>query len=136
MNDRSADTARQEFDLHIAVLTDTQKALVEATAKVAGFLLLALGWLATSEQARTYLARDKPAAIVFALAMVVAYLISAFLTWLAYRACAKTYSHLQSLAHLPERAYEVRKPWLLMSAGYMLGTGVLALALVIVLLRL
>ena len=42
MADTSSQESRLEFDLHVAHLTETHKAFIENTAKVAGFLLLAL----------------------------------------------------------------------------------------------
>jgi hypothetical protein len=55
-----------EFDLHVGHITETHKALIDNAAKVAGFQLLALGWLATSESARGYLALPRLKAVVSA----------------------------------------------------------------------
>ena len=81
MLDSVVTNTKQEFDLHMAALTDTQKLLLDNTAKVAGFLLLALGWLATSEDARNYLTDNPRVAIVFVAAILIAYVMAAALNW-------------------------------------------------------
>ena len=54
-------TAQQQFDVLFTTLHEIQTGLISSTAQVAGFLLLATGWIATSQTAQTFLRTDKSA---------------------------------------------------------------------------
>lgn len=130
MNDDPAGRLKQEFDLHIGFLTETNKAFVDNTGKVAGFLLLALGWLATSEDAREYLASTPQIAKLAALAVAVTFLLYTAASLGAYRRSRDSYVRLVDLAYLPESAFKARKLGLATSAVCVVGTAVLACLLV------
>ena len=134
MTDTTNGDAKQEFELHVAYLTETQKSFVENTSKVAGFLLLALGWFATSKDARAYIGSAHQIAYFSAMAVAAAYLLSAGASWVVYRASAKTYQKLVGLAYLHETAYEARKLGLSTFVICVVGTGVLSGLLVFALL--
>ena len=130
---------RLEFDLHLSHITETHRALLENSGKVAAFLLLALGWLATSESARSYLATTPRLAAIGALAVFAGWLFSAIASWVGYRASNAALSRLRELDFLSPPAYESRRigpatlcacifgnaalAGLLMAALLTLGTG-------------
>jgi len=130
----SPQATKEEFDLHVAHLTDTHKAFIDNTAKVSGFLLLALGWFATSEGARNYLTSTPTIAALAATAVAAAYLLSVVASWVAYRVSVKGMRRLNELAHLPRSAYEARVLGPVTFVACVVGNGVLAGLLVIALL--
>lgn len=130
MPDISPQALRQEFDLHVAHLTDTHKAFIENTSKVAGFLLLALGWFATSKDARTFLASTPNCTALAALAVTAAYLLWVGASWITYRVSLKTFRRLQELAYLPQSAYEARALGPVTFGACIAGNGVLTALLV------
>jgi hypothetical protein len=130
----SPQEARQEFDLHVAHLTETHKAFIENTAKVAGFLLLALGWFATSKDARAFLASTPSVTAFASMAVTAAYVLSVAASWVAYRVSAKAFRRLNELAYLPQSAYEGRLLGPVTFAVCVAGNGVLAALLVAALL--
>ena len=130
----SSQESRLEFDLHVAHLTETHKAFIENTAKVAGFLLLALGWFATSKDARTFLASTPNVTALAALAVAAAYLLSVGASWVAYRVSVKAFRRLNELACLPQSAYEARMLGPVTFVVCVAGNGVLAALLVAALL--
>ena len=134
MPDPSPQDARHEFDLHVAHLTETHKAFIENTGKVAGFLLLALGWFATSKDARAFLASSPGVTALAALAVTAAYLLSVGASWVAYRMSVKAFRRLNELACLPRSAYEARMLGPTTFAVCLAGNGVLAALLVAALL--
>ena len=134
MTDLQSLQAKQEFDLHVAHLTETHKAFVENTGKVAGFLLLALGWFATSEGARAFLRSSPSVTALVAIAVAAAYILAVTASWVAYRTTAKTYSRLKELAYLPQSAYEGRLLGPVTFGVCIAGNGVLSALLIAALL--
>jgi hypothetical protein len=125
MNDTTTRDS-QESDIHITYLSETHKAFIENSAKVTGFLLLAIGWYATSTEARSFLATTSGLAVLSAIAVLSAYALSVAASWVAYSGSAMTYRRLQQLAYLPEEAYKERRLGLLTFAVCAAGNGVLA----------
>ena len=133
MSDAQDQRKKLEFDLHVAHLTDTHKGFIDNTGKVAGFLLLALGWFATSNDARAFLASAPNVTLLAALAVACAYLLSAVASWVAYRVSAKGLRRLNELAYLPVSAYEARVLGPVTFAVCVAGNGVLAALLIVAL---
>ena len=130
----SPQKTKEEFDLQVAHLTETHKAFIENTAKVAGFLLLALGWFATSEGARNFLVSTPRIKALAATAVAAAYLLSVVASWVAYDVSVKGLRRLDELAHLPRSAYEARVLGPVTFVACVVGNGVLAGLLVLALL--
>jgi hypothetical protein len=101
-------TKKEEFDLLVQHVTDIQKSFVENTAKVAGFLLLAMGWLATAKEARTFLSNNEIFAVIAAITVAVTYVLSVWASAIAYSASAKAIKRLSELSWLDSPAYENR----------------------------
>lgn len=134
MTDIMDQKARLEFNLHVTHLTSTHEAFITNTGKVAGFLLLALGWYATSEGARNFFASAPIMAFMAALAVASAYCLSVGASWVAYRVSANAIRRLQELDYLPPSAYEGRVLGPITFAVCVGGNGVLALLLIAALL--
>ena len=126
----SDNPSKEEFYLHVAHLTDVSKAFVENAAKVAGFLLLALGWYATSKDARAFLASEPGITALAATAAGVAYVLSVVAQWIAYRVSGNSFRRLQAIAYLPESAYKTRRLSLTTLWVCAAGNGVLAALLI------
>ncbi len=125
---------KEEFDLHVAHTTDMHKSFIESSLRVAGFLLLALGWFATSNDAREFLASARSVTVLAALAVAFAYLLSVGASWVAYKFSCKAAQRLTELAYLPQSAYEGR---ILGTSTFFIcifGNGVLAVLLIVALL--
>ena len=93
-----------EFGLHHARLTDTHRALLDNSGKVAGCVLRALGWLATSESARTLLTPTPSVATVGALAVFIAWAPSAIASRAGDRACNAAMARVHELQFMPGAA--------------------------------
>lgn len=108
MTEAIQDPTKEEFALQVEYITETHKAFIENTAKVAGFLLLALGWYATSNEARAFLAYTRSIAVISAIAVAAAYLLSVGASWIAYQSSTKAVRRLNELSYLPQSSYEGR----------------------------
>jgi hypothetical protein len=126
MSDTSSSETKHEFDLHVTHLIETHKAFIDNSGKVAGFLLLALGWFVTSKDARAFLGSNPNVATLAASAVTTAYLLSVGASWVAYRVSTKTLRRLNQLAYLPPPAYEARVLGLATFVVCAFGNGVLA----------
>lgn len=126
MKETAESKVRLEFDLHIEHLTATHVAFINDTSKVAGFLLLALGWFATSGDAREFLASTPMMTPLAAMAIASAYLLSVCASWVAYRVSANAIHRLRGLDYLPPSAYEGRKLGPITFVACVGGNGVLA----------
>ena len=120
--------------MHVTHLTETHKAFIDNTGKVAGFLLLALGWFVTSKDARAFLGSTPNVAALAASAVITAYLLSVGASWVAYRVSTKALRRLNQLAYLPPAAYQARVLGLATFVVCVAGNGVLTALLVTALL--
>ena len=131
MSQAATDKAKEEFDLLVQHVTDTHKSFVDNTAKVAGFLLLAIGWLATASDARTFLSGNKGFACIAAIAVAAAYFLSVWASKIAYNASRRAIGRLGELSYLPPSAYRDRALNQSTFAVCVVGNGVLAAVLVV-----
>ena len=86
-----------EFELHLSHITEMHKAFFDNMSKVSGFLLLALGWFATSKDARAYLASEPTLSTLAAIGVLAAYLLSVAAAVVAYRASRLALQRLNEL---------------------------------------
>ena len=68
---------KQKFDLLYGNLCEIGKTLLDSTAKVTGFLLLAAGWIATSKDMRAFLKEDEISAYLAVAALIGAFVFYA-----------------------------------------------------------
>lgn len=125
-----------EFDLQHNTLCEVQRALLDNTAKVAGFLLLAIGWIATSETARKFLAADPPSRRATVAAVIAVFLLAALASVKAFKVSNVTYRRLVELNYVPVHCYAGRRVDTAVLVVYVIGNAALAALLVVVLLRL
>ncbi len=100
---------KHKFDLLYASLCEIQKSLLDSTAKVAGFLLLATGWIATSTAARDFLKADELSRYIAVAALGGAFLFYALAAGKAHQASARTFELLIELDWHPQEYYVLRK---------------------------
>ncbi len=134
MTHGSQSARQEEFALLVEHVTATHKSFIESTVKVTGFLLLALGWFATSDAARQFLSSNLDISVLAAISVAAAYLLSVAASWVAYRASCDATRRLKELSYLPETAYQGR---ILGTTSFLVcvaGNGVLALLLMYALL--
>lgn len=102
------DIKKEQFDVLYSTLRELQKAMFDSGGKVAGFLLLATGWLATSATTRVFLHSDSVARTLTVIALAVAFSLYAFgsvsLFWISKR----TLKLLHRLDFLPPDCYAIR----------------------------
>jgi hypothetical protein len=101
------DHEQRQFDVLFSTLRELQMGLLDSTAKVAGFLLLATGWLVTSERART-LMHDQSARYLAATALAGAFVLYGCASVKAFLISQKTLSLLKRLKFMPATHYESR----------------------------
>jgi hypothetical protein len=132
----NAPEKKQEFDVEYASLCDVQRAVMDGAAKLAGFFLLAIGWIATAESARTFLRNDSIVRQVATLAVAGVLALALAALWFSYRQSREIYDRLVGLDYLPKHCFESRVITKLALAIYMAGNALLAVLVLAVLLRL
>ena len=100
---------KHKFDLLYGSLCEIQKSLLDSTAKVAGFLLLATGWIATSTAARKFLEEDELSRYFAVAALGGAFLFYALAAIKAHQASTRMVELLVELDWLPQEYYVLRK---------------------------
>ena len=127
MNDNEDSKAEQKFDLLYGSLCEIHKSLLDSTAKVAGFLLLATGWIATSSAARDALSGDEITKDLALAALGGAFLFYALAAIKAHLASAHTVKLLIELNWMPREYYLHRKVDLATLVLFVVGNLFLAL---------
>ena len=136
MNTADLPETKLRFDTLYGSLCEVQRALLDNTAKVAGFFLLALGWLATSESARLFLATDSTSRLVTVGSILGVVLLTMFVSAKAYKTSQFLYSELLTLSFLPPAYFQTRRVDGGTFAVYLAGNACLALVLAVVVARL
>jgi hypothetical protein len=102
------DIKKEQFDVLYATLRELQTGLVDSTSKVAGFLLLATGWLATSSTARAFLHADGVVRNLAVAALAGAFVLYACASFVVFSTSRKTLQSLDRLEFLPRDCYANR----------------------------
>lgn len=127
---------KARFDILFETLRDYQQSLLDNSAKTAGFLLLSIGWLATSQTARDTLRSDgllRGAAVCAVFVGMAVYITAALHV---YRAARRIRARLVDLSYLPLDDLEARRLSGNMVLVFTLGNLAIALLLVAVIWRL
>jgi hypothetical protein len=99
-------TTKDQFDILLEMQREFYSRFIDLAVKIAGFYLLVLGWILTSNDAREYLGDDELArgtAVAVVLIAWIIYCCMAYrLSWLSNR----TFMSLQSLPDIPAFLYE------------------------------
>jgi hypothetical protein len=94
---------------HFGVLTTSLRAyhdgIIDGSFQATGFVLLVLGWLLTSKEARAYLGSSAQARRLAALALAFGTIVYASITWRAFVLSESVFAQLNALNYVPARAY-------------------------------
>ena len=104
-----AEMPEKHFDILYKTLCDIQDGLLDATPKVAGFLLVATGWLATSNDAKTLLDGNPVARHLTVWALAGAFVLYVGAALNGYLISEKTFDLLKRLNYMPVEYYESRR---------------------------
>ena len=103
-----ADPKQKQFDVLFTTLGELQQGLISSTTQVAGFLLLTIGWLATSESAWKLLHSHRHVGDVTAAALAGAFGLYSFGAYMVYARSQRTFMLLGRLALMPADCYDTR----------------------------
>jgi len=131
---RSA-TPKENFDLLYANLKYYRDSSIDSVFKVAGFLIVVGGWLATSKEARVFLVSNLPVRLT-AVVLVVA--IAAVYTLIAIRVMRHsqlTFDRLKELAYMPTEQFQelLIRPSTIMP--YVLANAIISIGICLVILQ-
>jgi hypothetical protein len=100
------DLRKAAFALLYDSLKGYQSGFVDGGLKVTGFLLIVLGWLLTSKEARDYLARDMIGRTIAVISLITASLMYASITYRVYLRSNTVFAQLARLNYLPVETYQ------------------------------
>lgn len=94
-----------QFNVLITSLRAYHDGLIDGSFKATAFVLLVLGWLLTSKEARAYLAGSQRVRRLAALALGLGTLVYATISWRAYLFSQSVFAQLVALDYVPLSAY-------------------------------
>jgi hypothetical protein len=95
-----------QFGVLYDSLSGYHQGFIDSAFRVTGFLLLVLGWLLTSKEAREYLGRDETARRLVSAGLTMAAAIYAFISYRVYLLSQQVFARLHLLAYVPGSTYE------------------------------
>ena len=99
------DRLKAHFDVLFGSLKGYQEGLLDGAFKASGFLILVVGWLLTSKEARTYFALNTRARRLGAAALGAGALMYAAVSWRVFLLSQSAFTDLVALAYVPVSAY-------------------------------
>lgn len=129
----SFDEAQRGFDVLYESLCDIENRVVDSTLKVAGFLLLATGWIATSKDACGFLLsvpHARPVATASLVAAFALYVCASIQAWWISR---QTLKQLKLLNFMPPEYYQERRARISVVLVFVLGNCCLAALMIFLL---
>lgn len=99
------DRLKAHFDVLFGSLKDYQQGLFDGAFKASGLLILVIGWLLTSKEARAYLAGNARARRLCAAALGVGSMVYAAVSWRVFLLSQGVFNDLAALNYLPISAY-------------------------------
>jgi hypothetical protein len=127
---------KARFEILFDALRDYQQGLVDNTAKTAGFLLLSIGWLVTSETARKALGADWLLRSASSAAVLVGVVLYSAAALHVYQAARRIRTRLFELSYIPADELGVRTISVSILIVFILGNLVLSLLLAALIWRL
>lgn len=127
--------AKHEFEVLYPTLCEIQRSLLDSTTKVAGFLLLAAGWLATSDSARAFIRSDSLICNTSIMAVLGVTILSTYVSWTAYSASDRIATQIEDLKYVSARSVLHRRVSLTALTSYIAANLFLAALVVVALLR-
>ena len=135
MGTSAVSDVKAEFEILYSTLSEIQRSLLDSTTKVAGFFLLAAGWLATSDSARAFLRSDAQIRHTAVLAVLGVTALFAYLSWTAYTASERIAKQIDELQYVQKRTVHHRQVTLTALASYVAANVFLSALVVVALLR-
>lgn len=105
----SPDNRQRQFDVLYEMLSDIQQRFMDNNAKVAALLLLGVGWVATSKDARNFLATMHHAKAIGIAATSTAFFVYVIASLQAWWISRKTLASLSNLDFMPVEYYRERQ---------------------------
>jgi|SRR5579871_272354 len=105
MSTAPTDLKQKEFDVLFGTLGELQKGLISGSAKVAGFLLLGVGWLVTSKASPPFLNNPWVRGGV-AVALFFSSGFYCYGAWMVYKRSQKIFNMLKKVNLMPVAYYE------------------------------
>ena len=102
-------TTEQEFELLYEALGDILQRTYSNTTKFCGFLILAIGWIVTSEEARAFMSSQPSIPIAGSLLAILSTLLIVMLCFSEYRKSHEIYLQLKDLRHVSSLVFEHRR---------------------------
>jgi hypothetical protein len=127
--------SKQEFEVLYSTLCEIQKSLLDSTTKVAGFFLLAAGWLATSDSARLFIRSDSLIRNTSIMAVLGVTVLSTYVSWTAYSASGRIAKQIDELQYVSAQSVAHRRVSLPALTSYIAANIFLAVLVVVALLR-
>ena len=135
MSEATIRDPKAEFDVLFPALCEIQRSFLENTTKIAGFFLLAVGWLATSESARNYLRAESLVRNSAVAAVVAVTIIFCVVSWTAFAASRRILAELNGLNYISANATRHRRVTLSAFLAYTVANVCLASLVVVALVR-
>lgn len=103
------DRIKAHFDVLYQSLKDYQSGFFDGAFTTSGFLVLVIGWVLTSKEARAYLGANVRARRLCALALLTGLAIYAGVSWRVFVLSQITYAGLVTLDYLPVVTYAAHR---------------------------
>lgn len=102
-------TPKEFFMFLFEILKNLNASYVENTMATLGFILLAIGWIITSEKARTFLSSDKTVKLVSISVIAVIALIHTIVSLAIWEESDQIFEQLKMLMYMNEKYYDLYK---------------------------
>ena len=96
---------KAHFDVLFGSLKGYQDGLFDGAFRASGFLVLVIGWLLTSKEARAYLAENRLPRRLCAAVLAAGSIVYAAVSWRVYALSQAAFRGLVELNYLPAAAY-------------------------------
>jgi hypothetical protein len=103
------DRLKTHFDVLFGTLRDYQVGFFSGAFTATGFLILVIGWLLTSKEARVYLGRSGRARLVGTAVLGLGFVVYAVVSWRVFALSQSVFDGLVGLNYLPLTAYADRR---------------------------
>lgn len=107
MDQGQAATAKETFDLLVDDLRGHRPALFDNVAKVTGFLLISIGWLATSKDARAFFGVNPFIKYCFVAAFLLLGSMASASCIMAYRHSLRMLDLMRGIEFMDSKYYEI-----------------------------
>jgi hypothetical protein len=127
---------KEQFELLYGILKTLHDGALDAVLKVMGFLLLAMGWVVTSESARVFLAGDRTLQWATVLVLAMAALLFALFALRVVRESRATARAIEALDYMPAQHFQAMTAHPAVAAGFVVADFVITLVMCVFILRL